>query len=42
MPIRNSPLVIRNCLPANRELITRFEKKIQSTLSRIWGDEQTP
>ena len=22
---------------ANRELITRFEKKIQSTLSRIWG-----
>jgi type I restriction enzyme M protein len=23
---------------ANRELITRFEHKIQSTLSRIWGD----
>ena len=26
---------------ANRELITRFEKKIQATLARIWG-EQTP
>ena len=24
---------------ANRELITRFEKKIQSTLVRIWGEE---
>jgi type I restriction enzyme M protein len=23
---------------ANRELITRFEKKIQSTLARIWGE----
>jgi type I restriction enzyme M protein len=22
---------------ANRELITRFEKKIQATLARIWG-----
>jgi type I restriction enzyme M protein len=26
---------------ANRELITRFEKKIQTTLARIWG-EDTP
>jgi len=25
---------------ANRELIDRFEKKIQATLARIWGDEQ--
>ena len=25
---------------ANRELITRFEKKIQTTISRIWGDER--
>jgi type I restriction enzyme M protein len=25
---------------ANRELITRFEKKIQTTLARIWGDEE--
>lgn len=24
---------------ANRELITRFEHKIQTTLARIWGDE---
>jgi len=28
---------------ANRELITRFETKIQTTLARIWGDaEQIP
>jgi type I restriction enzyme M protein len=26
---------------SNRELITRFEKKIQVTLARIWG-EQVP
>ncbi|MEX2491204.1 MAG: N-6 DNA methylase [Nitrospirales bacterium] len=25
---------------SNRELITRFEQKIQATLSRIWGDEK--
>ena len=24
---------------ANRELITRFEQKIQTTLARIWGEE---
>jgi type I restriction enzyme M protein len=24
---------------ANRELITRFEQKIQATLARVWGDE---
>ena len=24
---------------ANRELITRFEQKIQATLARIWGAE---
>ncbi|MDD5031372.1 MAG: restriction endonuclease subunit S [Rhodoferax sp.] len=24
----------------NRELITRFEQKIQATLARIWGEEQ--
>jgi len=23
----------------NRELITRFEKKIQAVLSRVWGEE---
>jgi len=26
---------------ANRELITRFEQKIQTTLARIWGEEST-
>jgi restriction endonuclease S subunit len=25
----------------NRELISRFEKKIQTTLARIWGEENT-
>lgn len=25
---------------ANRELIDRFEKKIQATLARIWGEER--
>jgi hypothetical protein len=25
--------------PANRELITRFEQKIQTTLARVWGEE---
>jgi len=24
---------------ANRELITRFEKKIQATLARVWGTD---
>ena len=24
---------------ANRELISRFEKKIQITLARVWGEE---
>ena len=24
---------------ANRELLTRFERKIQATLARIWGEE---
>ena len=27
---------------ANRELILRFERKIQATLVRIWGEEETP
>jgi hypothetical protein len=25
---------------ANRELIARFEKKIQGTLARVWGEEE--
>ena len=42
MPIRNSNFVIPNSpalVAANRELITRFEQKIQATLARIWGAE---
>ncbi len=27
---------------ANRELITRFEQKIQTTLARVWGESETP
>ena len=27
---------------ANRELITRFEQKIQTTLARVWGEEVAP
>jgi type I restriction enzyme M protein len=27
---------------ANRELITRFEQKIQATLARIWGEDMNP
>ena len=27
-------------LAANRELIARFEKKIQATLARVWGKDQ--
>ncbi len=29
----------RALVNANRELITRFESKIQATLARIWGEE---
>ena len=25
---------------ANRELIERFEKKIQATLGRVWGEDE--
>jgi len=27
---------------ANRELIVRFEKKIQGTIDRVWGQEAPP
>jgi type I restriction enzyme M protein len=27
---------------ANRELIERFEKKIEATLARVWGEEEPP
>ena len=29
-------------LAANCDLITRFEKKIQATLARIWGEDEQP
>lgn len=29
----------QSLVAANRELITRFEQKIQATLARIWGEE---
>lgn len=28
----------QSLVSANRELITRFEQKIQTTLARIWGE----
>jgi hypothetical protein len=28
-------------VPANHELITRFEQKIQTILARIWGEPTT-
>jgi type I restriction enzyme M protein len=30
----------RTLVAANRELIARFEKKIQATLARVWGEEE--
>jgi hypothetical protein len=29
----------RALVAANRELIARFEKKIQATLARVWGED---
>jgi type I restriction enzyme M protein len=32
----------QSLVAANRELIERFEKKIQATIARVWGvDQQT-
>lgn len=31
----------RNLVAAAGELVTRFEKKIQTTLARIWGEDET-
>lgn len=36
MPSTTTQQVI---VAANRELIARFEQKIQATLARIWGEE---
>ena len=30
----------QSLVAANRELIARFETKIQATLSRIWGENE--
>lgn len=27
-------------IATNRELIARFEKKIQATLARVWGEDE--
>ena len=32
----------QSLVAANRELITRFERKIQATLARVWGEDETP
>lgn len=32
--------IVQVLVAANREFITRFEKKIQTTLARIWGKEK--
>jgi hypothetical protein len=31
---------VQALVAANRELITRFEKKIQATLARVWGEAE--
>ena len=35
-----SSLDVTAIFAANRELITRFEQKIQATLGRVWGEEE--
>lgn len=32
----------QSIIAANRELVARFEKKVQSTLARVWGDDTKP
>ena len=31
----------RALVNANRELVERFEKKIQETIGRVWGEDET-
>jgi type I restriction enzyme M protein len=46
MLIRNSSAMVAEIeaeqalVAANRELIARFEKKIQAVLARVWGEEK--
>lgn len=43
---RNCPAIVAEIedeqalVAANRELIARFEKKIQATLARVWGEDE--
>ncbi|MEO8613695.1 MAG: restriction endonuclease subunit M/S, partial [Luteolibacter sp.] len=37
--VENFQIPLPPLVAANRELITRFEQKIQATLARIWGEE---
>lgn len=32
----------QSIINANRQLISRFEKKIQATLARVWGEDEKP
>jgi type I restriction enzyme M protein len=36
----NDILAEQSLVSANHELIARFEKKIQATLARVWGEEE--
>ena len=44
--IRNSSAIVTEIeaeqalVAANHELIARFEKKIQATLARVWGEDK--
>ena len=41
MPVKEAKIEAEQTLVnANRELIERFEKKIQATLARVWGEEK--
>ena len=41
IPVSVPPLAAQQALvDANRELIERFEKKIQATISRVWGEDR--
>ncbi|MBI2803123.1 MAG: N-6 DNA methylase [Gammaproteobacteria bacterium] len=53
VPIQLPPLAVQHAMvaeidaeqalvTANRELITRFETKIQGTLARVWGEDELP
>lgn len=47
-PLAEQQVIVANIqaeqalVASNRELIIRFEKKIQATLTRVWGEDMTP